>query len=173
MEAEIARMDDANLDKELSCAEAAGPEAAENAALWIELLRAEKDRRARWSNPDYVGNPSFTDLELDLRARWLPSDEQRADAEAQLKAGNKDVYTVQILRNKSYGLWDFDVVVECPRAIFFDRDDAALYVLTLVYKIRTEGGTATGGYSHHYLDGAGNEQAAVFEDIMTWDKANS
>jgi hypothetical protein len=114
-------------------------------------------------------NPSYTDLELDLRARWLPSAEQRADAEAQLKAGNHDIYTVQILRNKSYGLWDFDVVVECPRAIFFDRDDAAFHVLRLVTKLRVEGGIATGGYAHHFLDGNGNEQAAVFEDIMTWD----
>jgi ribosomal protein L37AE/L43A len=46
MEAEICRLTDDNLDRELSCAEAAGPEAAENAGLWTQLLRDEKERRS-------------------------------------------------------------------------------------------------------------------------------
>lgn len=114
------------------------------------------------------------DLEADLRARWLPNDQQMKMADALLVAGfdaertgpgrERGVYTAHILTHKTYGLWTADVVVVPVDGVFLTRAAAqnACNTAARVYH-ETTGNAVCGGWAWHSKVG----HAAVWDDICS------
>ena len=113
------------------------------------------------------------DYEQDLRERWLPSDEQMAQADALLTIGldkergedrERGVYTTHLLIGKEYGWWGDGIKVVHLDGVFTTRQAALDFLVMVAKKRHDEGGEKlTGGYAWHPRVG----EAGVFEDIMS------
>jgi hypothetical protein len=104
------------------------------------------------------------DLEQDLRARWRPSDEQIAAADALLATGRYPggVLSAQVLVGKEYGFWTEDIEVRPLDIIGFDRETVSRVLAAEVERVGREAGkSVTGSYAWHSKPGSW----AVFEDI--------
>lgn len=109
-------------------------------------------------------------LAADLRARWVPTADQVANADNYLAAHPEVeyVYSIHLLVNKTFGFWTTDVEVRPtdfrPDEIFVDRVEAwkVLAARAEAYAKAHDIRRLTGGYTIHTRDGW-----AVFEDIGT------
>lgn len=106
----------------------------------------------------HAEDPS-TDPHVDLQARWRPSWEQVRQANALLAAGydavrgergERGVFTVHLLVNKTPGFWTTAVVVEPLDGVFTSRDAAWLYADEQAQKrAKDSGAGVVGGYAWH------------------------
>jgi hypothetical protein len=113
-----------------------------------------------------------TELDLDLRSRWLPSENQIRLADAALAEVTRDdklllaecVYTGHLLINKEYGFWSKDVKVVPVDGVFLSRANCSDTVVSAAVRWHDAfpGTQISGGYARHTGDG----KAFVFEDIL-------
>jgi hypothetical protein len=114
----------------------------------------------------------MTDLQADLRTRWLPSAEQMKMANALLAAGydaerpptrERGVYTAHILTGKHYGFWTADIEVVPIDGVFLTRAAAQNACLNAAKAYHeATGNQVCGGWAWHM----GVDEAAVWDDIM-------
>ena len=115
------------------------------------------------------------DLHDDLRARWVPGENQIRDARAVLDrcssvrsprwgSASEYVWTLHILTDKSYGFWNRAVKVVPLDGVFRTREAAFTYLGAVVAE---HDGPCTGGYTIHSVGADGSDQWAVFEDICS------
>jgi hypothetical protein len=112
-----------------------------------------------------------TDIEADLRDRWVPSQAQVAEANRTLNMFPQltEVYSLHLLVNKRRHFWTEDVVVEYLPGVHFARETALklLEILTESYHA-TSGLPVVGGYTVHSV----HSDFAVYEDgVSSYPKA--
>lgn len=114
----------------------------------------------------------MTNLEKDLKDRWVPSPEQIALADALLAAGydkargerrERGVYTAHLLYPKDYGFWDTSVQIKHLDGVFLSRDAVSSYLDAQAAQHYLDTGQQTvGSWTWHSSVG----HWAVFEDIL-------
>lgn len=108
-------------------------------------------------------NATTVDPAADLAARWRPTDEQIAEADAELRAGATEVVTLHLLVNKDYAWWTEDVEVIPVPGVFHGRNIALAVLVEAAKAFYAETGRkVTGGYTWHMEPG----RWAVFEDVL-------
>lgn len=123
---------------------------------------------------DHWGKLASPNLEADLHARWLPSVEQMALADALLAAGfdaqregqmrERGVFTAHLLVNKRYGFWTADVEVVPVDGVFLTRHGAQLACHNAAKAFHAETGKVVcGGWAWH----SKVAHAAVWDDICS------
>ena len=113
----------------------------------------------------------MSDVEQDMRARWTPSKEQDAEAQAHLLAtGDKLVMTAHLLVGKHHGFWDMDSIeVEPLPGLFTDRNQASEALEEAGLRRHQETGKpVSGAYVYHRPVRQGDPDVPRTADGTAW-----